>query len=1016
MALAIALLLKLNAFNALEQVTYQRLFQARGARSWDDRLVLVAIDEASLAQLGRFPWSRQYYTQLLNVLTASEASVVVMNLIWSEPSTQDAELAKTMMQHGHVVLAQAWDEAGRPLVPVPDLANAAIATGHVMQRQDSDGIPRQIDPVVQDQPALSIAATQTYSLTKAPIPTPPLHQPLWVNWVGPHQHLRTYSFAEVIRGQVPAAAFRDKIVLVGVTATGLAPLVTPFDTNPPTGSVYLHATLMQNLLQQNSLLPLQGSGVLLLLLLSAPGWGWLISNWHTRQKLIAASGLCVSWGLLCLLLFQLNYWLPVTPAIALWVATTMAVVIRDQLREEILLRQHLAYLWNHYRQELQPPPSAISPLLPTPPEQPFSPPQVVSRVEQLATIADRLGRTQAAQRAIAQTIPLGLVAADLDGTVWFCNPVAVQWLHITIGRNLSASLVPAWLNSEQWQTSLNFLKLGKSIKHSRLRVVDRWFDLLLQPLNYNTLDSSNSAQELQGFLVLLEDVTEHKQVEMTLQHAKETALREAEQSVAASHAKSEFLASMSHELRTPLNVILGFTQVLNRDRSLSVEQQNQLEVINRSGQHLLDLINDVLEMSKIEAGRLRLKETQFSLHQLLDDIEQMFLIKAKAKQLQLIVERSARVPEYIEADEGKLRQVLLNLLGNAIKFTNAGQVSLRVCSPRDSKFSQVSTNEIPLTFEVEDTGPGITPEDLNHIFQPFTQTKVGQQTNEGTGLGLSISQKFVHLMGGNIIACSAIDQGTTFKFQLRVKSAQLSNQCIPVASRRVMALAPNQPPHRILVTDDQPDCRQFLVQLLISCGFDVREAENGRESITVWESWHPHLILMDMRMPTLSGSEATKHIRTQEAWINHQPKTKIIALTASVFEETQKLAATIGCDDFLPKPVQAATLLAKLAEHLNLQFCYETEVALQNHALEETSTLLTPAELHFHLTQMPIAWIEQLYEFSMKGSDDLIRPLIEQIPAAHGSLAQVLTDWVGNFQFENIITLTQPFLNCDRSS
>lgn len=1012
-ALAIALLLKLNAFNALEQVTYQRLFQVRGARSWDDRLVLVAIDEASLAQLGRFPWTRQHYTQLLQVLTASEASVVVMNLIWSEPSTQDAELAEAMRQHGHVVLAQAWDEAGRPLVPVPDLATAAIATGHVMQHQDPDGIPRQIAPVIQAQPALSIAATQTYSLTKAPIPIPPLDQPLWVNWVGPAQNLRTYSFAEVIRGQVPAAAFRNKIVLVGVTATGLSPLVTPFDTNPPTGSVYLHATLMQNLLQQNSLMPLQGGGVLLLLLLSAPGWGWLISTWQTRQKLMAVAGLCVSWALLWMLLFQVNYWLPLTPAIALWVATTMAVVIRDQLREEILLRQHVAYLWQHYRQELQPAPSPLDLLLPAAPE-PLPQPQVVSRVAQLATIADQLGRTQAAQRAIAQTIPLGLVAADLDGAVWFCNPVAIKWLNITVGNDLYASLVPAWLNLDQWQTSLNFLRQGKSIKHSQLAVADRWFDLLLQPLSYHTLDNSNSDQKLRGFLVLLEDVTEHKQVEMTLQHAKEIALREAAQSVAASHAKSEFLASMSHELRTPLNVILGFTQVLNRDRSLSSEQQKQLDVINRSGQHLLDLINDVLEMSKIEAGRIRLKETPFNLHELLDDLEQMFWIKAKTKQLRLVVERTADVPEYVEADEGKLRQVLLNLLGNAIKFTTVGQVSLRVCVLQEAKSSDLRPNEIPLTFEVEDTGPGIAPEDLNHIFQPFTQTKVGQQAREGTGLGLSISQKFAHLMGGNIIACSAIGQGTTFKFEVRVKPAPTRERRAPVESRRVLALAPGQPSYRILVTDDQPDCRQFLVQLLGSCGFDVREAENGRESITVWENWHPHLILMDMRMPTLSGGEATKHIRTQEAWINRQPRTKIIALTASVFEETQELAATIGCDDFLPKPVQAATLLAKLAAHLNLQFCYDDD-ASPNQALEKSPTLVAPAELHFHLTQMPIAWVEQLYEFSIKGSDDLIRPLIEQIPSAHGLLAQVLTDWVANFQFESIITLTQSFLNYDRS-
>ncbi|PSB27190.1 CHASE2 domain-containing protein [Stenomitos frigidus] len=1069
-AAAIALLLKLGTFQSLEQIAYRHLFQARGSMPWDDRVVLVAIDDASLKQLGRFPWSRRYYTQLLNTLSSAESSVVVIDLLWSEPSAEDASLAQAMMQQGHVVLAQAWDKTGAPLLPVPELATAAIATGHVLKREEADGLVRQVDVQVNGQLALGVAAVQAYSLVQNPVSLPKLDQPFWVNWVSPASQLKSYSFVDVVQGNIPVQAFRNKIVLVGVTAAGLDPLVTPFDRSPPTGSVYLHATVVQNLLRQNALQPLQGNGLWLLLLLSAPSLSWLLSTWNTRQQLAVITGLCFGWGLLSLLLFRANYLLPIVPPMALFVTTAVSFALSDRLREDYLLRQQLAHLWKHYRKDLMINASETDhPLIPVQKQKLPQPKDAVSRVAQLAALAEQLGRAQATQATIAQTLSIGLLAADLDSIVWFCNPVAARVLQITVGSDLNEQLIPHWLSPQQWQISLKDLKAGEAVKHSHLQQGDRWFHLILQPLAYRTLTTdTHQTSKLDGFLLLLEDITEHKQTETELQRAKETAISEATRSEEANRAKSAFLTNMSHELRTPLNVILGFTQVMNHDASMSLEHQKHLEIINRSGQHLLGLINDVLEMSKIEAGRVRLNETTFDLPHLLDDLEAMLRSRASAKRLLLTFERTSALPRYITTDEGKLRQVLLNLIGNAIKFTEAGRVTLRVRSQEPGARSQelkslapqttresmtlegagrAATQSSPalptaysLVFEIEDTGPGITQEELKHLFQPFAQAKAGQQANEGSGLGLTISRTFINLMGGDVMVCSTIAQGSIFTFHIRVAHGDAITIATPLNRDRVITLAPDQCTYRILIVEDQWENSQFLVKLLVPLGFEVREARNGSEGITVWEQWQPDLILMDIRMPVIDGTEATQKIRaiehdreTQRSGDRGDPETqghrgdpvsstspllvsplslptKIIALTASVFEETEAAAVAIGCDDFLRKPIQENMLLAKLAEHLGVRYLYEASKHQEDTGSDDTTATVTTPNLHLHLVQMPPAWAEQLHQSAIRGSDRLILQLIEQIPERHAPLAHVLTDWADNFQFDEIINLTQSLL------
>ncbi|HEY9798691.1 MAG TPA: PAS domain S-box protein [Leptolyngbyaceae cyanobacterium] len=491
-------------------------------------------------------------------------------------------------------------------------------------------------------------------------------------------------------------------------------------------------------------------------------------------------------------------------------------------------------------------------------------------------------------------------------------------------------------------------------------------------------------------------------------HNAEEALRCAKEAAeAANRAKSAFLANMSHELRTPLNAILGFSQLMAHSSSLTQEQQENLGIISRSGEHLLALINDVLEMSKIEAGRTTLYQQSFNLYRLLDYLEEMLQLKAKSKGLQLTFERTPDIPQYVKTDESKLRQVLFNLLGNAIKFTQVGSVTLRVrLGTRDWRLGsreEFSQSPIPnpqsLVFQVEDTGPGIAPEELNILFDAFVQTETGRQSQQGTGLGLAISRQFVKMMGGDITVSTRLGEGTVFTFDVQVGLAEVTEVQTKQPSQRPIALAPNQPKYRILVVEDTQENRQLLVKLLELFNFEVREAVNGQEAIALWESWHPHLIWMDMRMPVMDGYDATRHIKAQ-------PKgrdTVIIALTASAFEEERTVALSAGCDDFVRKPLQETVIFEKMAQYLGVSFVYEQSIQSSSPQHGMSKAVLTPEDL----ATMPAEWVAQLNEAATQVDSELIDQLIAQIPDEKVELANGLTDLVNNYRFDQIIALTQ---------
>jgi signal transduction histidine kinase/CheY-like chemotaxis protein/ligand-binding sensor domain-containing protein len=378
--------------------------------------------------------------------------------------------------------------------------------------------------------------------------------------------------------------------------------------------------------------------------------------------------------------------------------------------------------------------------------------------------------------------------------------------------------------------------------------------------------------------------------------------------VQANRAKSVFLANMSHELRTPLNAVLGSAQLMERSRTLARDERDRLAVIRRAGEHLLGLINDVLSISKIEAGKLAISSAPFDPRAMLDSVAELIRVRTEAAGLQFLVDVDPHLPHAVSGDEGKLRQVLINLLGNAVKFTHSGSIALRA-----------SWSGGRATFEVADTGAGIGEHELATLFEAFVQTATGVQSKEGTGLGLTISRELVRLMGGDIEVESAPGIGTTFRFDVALPAAA---RLAPRDERRVIGLAPGEARRRIGIVDDVAENRALLRQLLATAGFDVADAANGEEAIALWRDWRPDLLFMDQRMAGIGGAEATRRIRAEEAE-SGRARTSIVALTASAFEHERAAILANGADDFVMKPYTESVIFDTIARHLGVRYAYE---------------------------------------------------------------------------------------------
>ena len=500
--------------------------------------------------------------------------------------------------------------------------------------------------------------------------------------------------------------------------------------------------------------------------------------------------------------------------------------------------------------------------------------------------------------------------------------------------------------------------------------------------------------KVKALFVLSHDISERMQAEKDLSHAKEAAEK-------ANQTKSEFLANMSHELRTPLNAILGFSELMRRDTGLSVEQLGNLETIGRSGKHLLALINDVLEFSKIEAGSIRLKLADFDLHHFLQDLEEMFRLRAKQKRLSIEFKRMNGVPRYIRADQNKLRQVLVNLLGNAVKFTEQGRITLRVsCMKIDE---QTQTSHHTLVFEVEDTGIGIPLKEQDNIFNAFYQADNPSSIQQGTGLGLPISQQFVHLMGGELTVRSKPDQGSLFTFSTQAELSARFNSGDHNHSRRVIGIAPGQPGFRLVVVEDNDDNRRLLTRLLRSCGFEVHEAVNGMDAIEKWQSVQPHLIWMDIRMPVMDGFEAIRQIKDQQSG----DKTVIIALTASAFEEDREKVLEQGADDFIRKPFRESEIFEMMAKHLNLVFRFNDDNQLAKTPTEKLDTDAITESIN----ALPKPIVNEFVEAVELIDHDRASTLVRRIEEVDKPLADLLKEKIDAYQYDSLQHFFSKFIS-----
>jgi len=626
--------------------------------------------------------------------------------------------------------------------------------------------------------------------------------------------------------------------------------------------------------------------------------------------------------------------------------------------------------------------------------------QVVQLIAEGRDITERkraenaLRESEARYRRIVDTATEGIWLLDQDFLTIFVNPSMARMLGYTeeemLGRPFADFLFEEDLPAHRERIAHRRQGMSESYER-RFRCRDGhtlWLLISATPV-------IDEAHRFQGSFAMFTDITERKQAEEELRQYKnqleETVRQRTEElrlardaAETANKAKSVFLANMSHELRTPLNAILGFSSLLHSDPQMPPSLRDTIGIINRSGEHLLRLINDVLEIAKIEAGKLQLQIAPFDLGNMVRDVIDMMQVRAGEKGLQLLFDIDSDFPRFIQGDEARLRQILVNLVGNAVKFTKQGGATIRLGAREE--------DQTHLLIEVEDSGPGISEDNLKRLFKPFVQlAERGEQ--EGTGLGLTITRQFVELMGGTISVESTLGKGSLFRVDLPVQLA--GNDDIvhpePRTHEGIVGLAPGQPHFRVLIVEDQQENRLLLYRLVSNLGFEVKLAENGEQALQLFQDWHPDLILMDRHMPVMNGDEATRRIRK----MGDGKDVRIVAVTASAFKEQRHEMLEAGMNDIVRKPYRFDEIYDCLARQLGVHYIYEGGSAKST----DPSVALTPAMIDV----LPPPLRNDLRHALESLEAQRIAEVIEQVGAYDQQLEKALAQLADNFDYPAIL-------------
>jgi len=624
----------------------------------------------------------------------------------------------------------------------------------------------------------------------------------------------------------------------------------------------------------------------------------------------------------------------------------------------------------------------------------------------MVVIARDITERMQAEEALRQTTERLSLAARAGGVgVWDYDPVndALTWDEqmfalYGIRREQFSGAYEAWQaglhpdDKQRGDEEIQAALRGEKEFDTEFRV--RWPDGTVRDIRALALVQRDASGRPTHMIGTNWDITEIKHTEERLRDANHRleeagvlARDLAAQAQAATNAKSRFLANMSHEIRTPLNAIIGFAQLLQHDPQLSAQQGDRVAIINRSGEHLLALLTDILELSKVEAGRQDLDPTTFDLRELLEDLALVFRVRAEAKKLVFGTDGLDRVPRYVTTDQLKLRQILTNLLSNAVKFADTGGVRLRTSA------SQGEAGESRLVVLVEDDGPGIAAAEMEALFAPFEQATAGHQRGSGTGLGLTISREFAHIMGGDLTVTSEVGRGSVFRLEIPIEAGTAESAAARVAARRVMRIDADQPRFGVLVVDDQ-DGRTLLVDMLGEAGFDAFAAGDAGEALAAFASRRPQVVIMAHGIADVDSTAATRRIRSCPGG----DTAKIIALTASATGEVRNSALAAGADAFMAKPFRAAELFEQIRLLSGVRYVYAAAAPPEAAADDEP-----PGLTREMMDALPAELREQIGAAAVRARHDRLLKLTEQVAAIDPGVGEELRKSIASFDYAAVL-------------